>query len=257
MNGMVCALAIVSILGSQAWAAEPPARKSKSPDKSRVGAKGDPLPLLPSTTAPIALTDVLAHFEEYGVRIKGLSARFRQSVILEDAGVTQAAQGRVDFAKPRRLRVEHSHPQRQTLVADGRALWIWRPDPGQAIEADLDEWLRSEPLALSLMDLGSYGSIAKRYQVSLSTIGAPGPDGHRELRLTMRPRTPGAQFSLLVSLSTRHYFPMESTLSAGRVTVTTRFDEVRLNPDFPPDHFRFAPPPGAEVLTTFKPPVIK
>ncbi len=258
MRGPALAGAAACLLAAPGAAAGPAAAPPKKPRPaaktsiSTAAATG--LPLLSPPTFPITAEAVLGRLQELDAKLKGLSATFRQSVRLEEAGTVNSVEGTLDFSKPSRLRVEHRLPEPQTVVTDGKALWVWRSATRQAIQSSLQQWLKSEPWLEGLMHFGGYGRLSERYAITVSTISAPGDDGHRRVELELKPRARGSDFTLTLALSTRDYFPSEARLRAGEMVVHSRFEGVRFNPVLADSLFQFTPPPDADVFRNFGPP---
>jgi len=211
------------------------------------------LPLFPPTTAAITVPLAIERFAQFDRQMRTLTAVFRQSVRSDDTGQTQAAEGTFAYRKDNLLRLEHRLPDPQTLVCDGSRVWVWRPANGQVIRSTLEDWKRSQPLAQGLLDFGNYAGLLKRYDVSVGTVSAAGPDGHRGFSLVLKPLSRPRQdkagdFTLTLRLSTRDFFPFDSELRVGGVTAHSVFADVRFNPELPETLFRFSPPPDADVL---------
>jgi outer membrane lipoprotein carrier protein len=210
------------------------------------------LPLYAATTEAMTVPLVLERFERFDRELRTLSADFRQTVLSEDTGQSQAVAGTLAYQKKDRLRIEHRLPEAQTLVCDGSRVWVWRPANGQVIRSRLEEWKKSQPLAQGLLDFGNYADLLKRYDVTLSSVSAPTADGHRRLALDLKPRPASGQgagdFVLTLRLSTRDFFPYESELRVGSVSASTVFTNVRFNPELAPTQFQFTPPAGADVM---------
>jgi outer membrane lipoprotein carrier protein len=226
-----------------------PSRSSAAASTAAVSA----IPLQEPTTGPITVPVVMERFESFDRGMRSLSASFRQIVHSQDTGQSQSAAGTFDYRKKNLMRIEHSRPERQTLVSDGAKVWVWRPANGQVIRSGLEAWKQSQPLAQGLLDFGNYAELLRRYDVSITTVSAPDARGYRQLALELRPRpTPGQAaadaYTLTMRLSTKDFFPYETDLRAGGVTVRTVFSDVRYNPALPDSLFRFSPPAGADVL---------
>jgi len=211
------------------------------------------LPLYPPTTGEITVPLVAERFASFERDLRTLSAAFRQSVSSNGTGQAQSVAGTFAFAKGDRMRIEHRTPDPQTLVCDGSRVWVWRPANAQVIRAQLKAWKKSQPLAQGLLDFGGYTALFKRYQVTIATVSAPGPDGQRSLALALKPRSEpgrpeGDSYTLTLRLSTRDFFPSESELRMGEMTARTVLSDVRFNPDLPETLFQFQPPAGADVL---------
>ncbi len=199
--------------------------------------------LLAPTTATITVPLAIEQFEQLDRSMMTLSAQFTQSV------QGQTAQGTFSYRKKDLLRIEHLLPEKQTLVCDGKRVWVWRPANGQVLRSSLADWKRSQPLAQALLDFGNYAKLLRRYEVSIGTVAAPQPDGHRTFTLVLKPHSSAeGDFLLTLRLSTRDFFPFESELRAGSVVTRTTFSALRFNAELPDALFRFTPPPGADIL---------
>lgn len=205
-----------------------------------------------SSTAPVTLETVMERFQELDQSLSTLSADFRQFVRWEASETAQTVEGRLDYRKKDRLRIEHRLPERQTVVADGQDLWIWRRSTNQVIKTGLKEWKKSEPLAQGLLDFGGYAELLKRYEAKLSSAAAASEDKPAVLILTLTPKEKKRDFALILRLSAMDFFPYDTELKAGGVSVHSIFENVRFNTELPASLFRFAPPPGADVFV--KPP---
>ena len=198
-----------------------------------------------TSTAPVTAADVVSRFETIDAQLSSLKARYRQSVTLEASGTVQAIEGRLSFLKPDHLRVEHSKTEKQTVVSDGKTIWVHRHSSNQVIQSDLADWKKADPLIHSLLDFGGYASLAKRYEVSYSS-------GTREATLT--PKEKDAGYLLRLKLAPDTFFPVETELRLAQMRVRTWLDEIEFNPPLREVDFAFTPPPGADVFRNFKPP---
>ncbi|OGS42386.1 MAG: hypothetical protein A2506_08480 [Elusimicrobia bacterium RIFOXYD12_FULL_66_9] len=190
--------------------------------------------------------------------MKSLEASFRQFVRLDGSDTVQAVEGNVLFLKPDLLRMTQRLPERQTVVSDGTWLWVYRESTNQVIQTRLDSWRKSEPLANGLLDFGRSADLLKRYASAVSTVSAPGADGHRTFAVTLTPRSKDrksgdADFALTLKASTRDFFPYDARLRVGHAAIHSIFEAVRLNPELPAETFRFTPPPSADVFQTPSP----
>lgn len=211
-----------------------------------------------ASTAPLTLELISARFAETDGKINTLRASFRQSVRMEGSDVVQTVEGDVQFKKPDLLRLTHRIPEPQTVVSDGTYLWVYRNSTNQVIQSRLETWRKSEPLAQGLLDFGKSADMLSRYDTKLTTVSAPGADGHRSFTLTLTPkaadrRGPDSDFVLTMTASTRDFFPGDATLRVGRASIRSRFEDVRLNPALPEEAFKFAPPADADLFKSPEP----
>lgn len=240
-------LLILALLAPPLQAAEMPAASA-----------GTELYAYAASTAPITIDLVATRFSEVDGRMKSLKASFRQFARMDASGAVQSVEGDVLFLKPDLLRLNHRLPEKQTVVCDGAWLWVYRESTNQVIKTRLESWRKSEPLAKGLLDFGRSADLLKRYAAVVSTVSAPGADGHRIFEVTLTPRPEDRQgadadFELKLTASTRDFFPGDARLRVGRVSIRSVFEGVRINPEFPAQTFRFAPPPGADVFQTPSP----
>ncbi len=210
------------------------------------------------STAPITIQLIAQRFAETDARIDALKATFRQFVRLEGSDVTQAVEGEVIFKKPDLLRLTHRVPEPQTVVSDGTLLWVYRNSTNQVIQSRLDAWRKSEPLAQGLLDFGKSADLLTRYATEITTISAPGADGHRVFTLTLKPKASdrkgeGSDFTLTLKASTKNFFPGDATLRVGQASVRSLFEGVRLNPEIPEATFHFTPPADADLFKSPEP----
>ena len=159
------------------------------------------------------------------------------------------------FRKPDLLRLTHRIPEPQTIVSDGTWLWVYRNSTNQVIQSRLDAWRKSEPLAQGLLDFGKSADMLTRYDTTITTVSAPGADGHRTFTLTLKPKTSGSasEFILTLKADTKYFFPGDATLRVGRVTIRSLFEAVRLNPEIPEAAFKFTPPVDADLFKSPEP----
>lgn len=243
------------LLSSDAWAKTEKPKTPKKKAAQEVSASTTApagLPTYAPSTAPVTVQLIIDRLQALDEGMKSLSADFRQHVKMEEAGTEQTIEGAVSYGKPSLLRVEHFRPERQTVVADGQWLWVYRQQTNQVIQTSFDEWRKSEPLAQGLMDFGGYASLLKRYAVEIATISAPAPDGHRTVSLLLKPKDKDEAFALRLDLSTKDFFPAHAELAAGRIRILSHFSNVKFNPDLPPSLFKFSPPAGADVFRKSK-----
>jgi outer membrane lipoprotein carrier protein len=183
--------------------------------------------------------------------LTSLTADFNQFVRWDESGNAQEISGSLDYSKPDRLRVENKIPEEQTVVADGKKLWVFRRSTGQAIETTMERWKQTQPFAEGLLDFGSYGKLLKSYNVAIASVtdaSAADGAGHKRFSLVLTPKDGSAKYSLTLALSTRDFFPTTTELRVGAVSVRSRFSNIRFNPPIEAARFSFAPPAGTEIF---------
>jgi outer membrane lipoprotein carrier protein len=221
-------------------------------------ALGTELTAYAPSTAPLTLQLIASRFAETDTTIKTLSTSFHQFVRLDGSDVVQSVEGSIVFKKPDLLRLVHTVPEPQTVVSDGTWLWVYRNSTNQVIQSRLDAWRKSEPLAQGLLDFGASADLLSRYATEITTVSAPGADGHRTFALKLTPKATDskggdAEFVLTLKASTKDFFPADATLRVGRASIRSLFENVRLNPELPESAFKFTPPADADLFKSPEP----
>ena len=79
---------------------------------------------------PIAsfAADSIARVDAYLATLSTLTADFVQVVQDKQGQVTERAAGTLSISRPNRFRWDYQQPYVQTIVADGKKLWLYDPD---------------------------------------------------------------------------------------------------------------------------------
>jgi outer membrane lipoprotein carrier protein len=191
-------------------------------------------------TLPLtAHADAIAKLKHFIAATRSGQADFTQEVLNRDGQRIQSASGTMQFVRPGKFRWEYRKPYEQLIVGDGEKFWLYDADLNQVTVKKLDNALGSSPAAL----LSGNNEIERGFV--LHDIGERnGLDW-----LEAVPRTQDTSFENI-----RMGFDMQDELAVmelrdnfGQDTVL-RFLRMRRNPQLAPSLFRFAPPPGADVL---------
>ena len=251
--------AVLLVMTTSAYA-KPAKTTAKAAAKVAISsaAAGTELTAYAPSTAPITITLIAQRFAETDAKIDTLKASFRQSVRMEGSDVVQTVEGDVVFRKPDLLRLTHRIPEPQTVVSDGTYLWVYRNSTNQVIQSRLETWRKSEPLAQGLLDFGKSADMLTRYATEITTVSAPGADGHRSFTLTLTPKAADrkgadSDFTLTLKAGTKDFFPGDATLKVGRAVIRSRFEDVRLNPELSAETFKFTPPADADLFKSPEP----
>jgi outer membrane lipoprotein carrier protein len=192
--------------------------------------------LLLAFASPLAVGSSL--LDDFASDLRGLEGRFEQRVTSADGDEIERSAGRVAIAAPRQFRWEYESPFPQLIVADGERVFIYDPDLEQVTVRRQSDEEQSSPLAALIEP----GALERQFVVERGEAR----DGVEWFRLT--PRGEDTAFAVCeLGIRAGELVEMQMTDSLGQRT-DIRFSHWLRNPDFAPGTFRFAPPPGVDVV---------
>lgn len=196
----------------------------------------------PALAAPAAKVDTIVRKVQARYDATAdFTADVTQSATVASLGKTVSAKGTVEFKKPGKMRWELTDGDPQTIVADGKTLWLYRPDDQQVVRMPFDNAFHSRtPISF----LSGVGRIADDFDAKLDGEA----DG--EIRLLLAPKQPGADLKhlkLAVSADTYDLRAAEVEDPLGN-TSSFRFSNLRRNLGIADSRFAFEVPAGVDVL---------
>jgi len=198
--------------------------------------------LLACVLAPAVLAqggDAVARVGAYLATVNTLSADFSQVVRDRDDRIIGHASGRLSLSRPDRFRWDYEKPYLQTIVADGKQLWLYDSDLEQVTVRPLEQGLGSTP-AMLLSGSGKVGD-------AFASVAVAQQGDWTWCRLA--PKQQGSDFEQVSLAFDRkgELAAMELRDKLGQLTVI-EFGNLRRNAPLDPRLFRFEPPPGADVI---------
>ncbi len=202
------------------------------------------------SSAPLTVADIVKNLSSVEAKIKTLSARFKQTILIRDAGITQKVAGSLKYARGSRFHIDQKLPEKQSVVSDGETIWIWRPSKKEALEMELAYWAKTQPFARGLLDFGHYASMLSRYRIKIihNSLVPKTKSGYRNIELLLTPKSSSEKFSLRLFFNTRDFFPVESDFSQKGVLVRSHFSDIVYNIALSSSEFNFEPPSGAQIF---------
>ena len=192
------------------------------------------------------LEEVVTRLEATYRETLDLRAEFRQADFNKSLSQTIQGEGTVWLKKPGNMRWEFKKPTFQTIVSDGRSLWIYTPDLKQVTVSEAPATLGAGPAGSFLMGMGRL-----REAFAIRFLNPANPtDSKGHAILDLKPKKPEPTLArLLIAVD-----PAESLIRTAVIhdvlenTVTMRFTKVEVNPRLPESQFTFTPPPGVAVV---------
>ena len=177
-------------------------------------------------------------------------ADFVQTVTLPSksgqAPRTKQSTGAFAFMRPQYFRLDYQKPFAQSIVADGKTLWIYDAELKQATARAQGQALGATPVAVIAM-ASDVSALQKEFQLQ----PLPDQDGLQWVQATPLSKDAslqGMRLALRVSSSGVQLARLEMTDAMGQRSVLV-FEHIETNPSgLGPSGFQFTPPPGIEVL---------
>ena len=167
-----------------------------------------------------------------------LRAQFEQKVFDEQLREMSASTGTVVVSRPGRFRWDYRGDSLQTIVADGKKIWIYDPELEQVTVRPLDVALGNTPALL----LTSVRPLDETFAVR--EYGGHGDKDWVELK----PLQDDATFvSVRVGLSGGDIQVMEMVDNFGQLT-ELKFSAMERNPTLGDSLFQFSPPSGVDII---------
>jgi outer membrane lipoprotein carrier protein len=170
--------------------------------------------------------------------VQSWSADFTQTIDDGHGKIVRSAAGKIYLQKPGKFRWDYSQPSEQTIVADGKQIWLYDQDLQQANVRDMDVSLSSTPAVL----LSGGATVGSQFDVTT----LPKKDGLDWYQLV--PKHPETDFQLVrIGFSNGDLVSMLLADKVNQVTQLT-FSKSQRNIKLIPDLFMFTPPPGVDVI---------
>lgn len=169
----------------------------------------------------------LESLEAFVKTVKSGRAEFTQTVTAPpregQPGRTKTSTGTFEFQRPGKFKFDYQKPFAQSIVADGKTLWLYDADLNQVTQRAQSQALGSTPAALiaAAPDLQWVKATPKNKDGQLQNVQV------------------GFQGDALAALEILDSFGQRSVL---------KFSKVEVNPALPASAFEFKTPAGADVI---------
>lgn len=179
----------------------------------------------------------------YGA-LRDLSAGFVQESRVASLGRPRTRAGRLFLQPPGRMRWEYDPPDAQLIVADGRQLWLYRPERRQAVVQRMDAALSRQTPFLFLLGKGDFAAEFTWEERELPRAA------EGTVAVTLRPRVESADLARLTLEVVPGACRLAGTVVEDAYGNVTRlaFSAEQADAGLDPGLFRFAPPEGTETV---------
>lgn len=179
-----------------------------------------------------------ARMQQFLRDVKSLKADFSQVVLDANGKQVKRSTGTLAIRRPDHFRWDYAKPDAETIVADGKKLWLYDVELQQVTVKPLDKTLATSPAVL----LSGSNDVDKNFTVT----DQGEKDGLAWVELT--PKVQDSDFdSVRLGFKGEDVAVMELKDNLGNTTRIS-FDRIQRNPAVDDAVFRFTPPAGADVI---------
>ncbi|MDO1508787.1 MULTISPECIES: outer membrane lipoprotein chaperone LolA [unclassified Neisseria] len=175
--------------------------------------------------------------KKFNADADGISGSFSQTV--KSKKKTQTTNGSFKILRPGLFKWEYTSPYKQTIVGDGKTIWLYDVDLAQVTKSPQDQTIGDSPAAI----LSNKSALDSSY--ALQEDGAS--DGIDYVLAKPKKNNAGYQY-IRIGFKGDALASMQLKDSFGNET-TIRFNNLNMKPNLPRSTFTFTPPKGVDVLS--------
>lgn len=202
--------------------------------------------ILMAGSAGLALADGLQSLEAFMKNAQAGKAEFTQAVTAPakdgQEARTKNSSGSFEFQRPGKFKFVYTKPFEQTIVADGKTLWLYDADLNQVTQRAQAQVLGSTPAAIltAATDL-------KALKADFDLQTAPDEGGLEWVLATPRDKA-GQLKSVRVGFTPQGQLAALDILDSFGQRSLMQFRQLQTLDSLPAATFHFTPPKGADVL---------
>ncbi len=167
----------------------------------------------------------------------GISGNFSQTV--KSKKKTQTTHGTFQILRPGLFKWEYTKPYKQTIVGDGKTIWLYDVDLAQVTKSSQNQAIGDSPAAI----LSNKTALDSSY--TLKEDGSA--NGIDYVLATPKKNNAGYQF-IRIGFKGDNLAAMQLKDSFGNQT-TINFSGLNTKPNLSRNAFKFTPPKGVDVLS--------
>jgi outer membrane lipoprotein carrier protein len=196
------------------------------------------LALSGAAAAPASAAGAIDQLKAFSQATRSARGDFQQQLVKQSGQASAPAKGEFAFARPGRFRWEIQSPYQQLIVTDGSKLYFYDKDLKQVTVRQAGDVISATPAAVLFggADLDSAFALAEAGENDglqwVEAVPKVADSGFDRIRVGMREGLPAQ---------------MEVKDAFGQVNRFT-FTRISRNAAVPDEDFRFAPPPGVDVI---------
>lgn len=186
------------------------------------------------------MEDLLDQLQNTYDKTAAYSARFEQRTGSANSREPRVAKGKVNFAKPGRMRWDYSEPAK-AFISDGKTFWMVQPDRREVLEMPAEQAFGSRT---PMMFLTGIGKIRGEFEPQLISD----KEGLATMRLTLKKPTTQAQYLLLEMDTVSGLAKSVKTVDFFGAYNELTFTDYKLDETFADGFFTYTPPKEYKLL---------
>lgn len=177
----------------------------------------------------------------------GFSAKFFQESLLKAMQISDTAEGSLTVKRPGKMRWEYTIPDAQTIISDGRTMWIYRPADNQVMVGRAPAFFAGGKGAGFLSDIRL---IRKSFNIELQKAEN---DAYYRLRMVPKKGSPDLADVILSVKKSSFRVDQVVTHNAYGDETQIALSDYQFNLDPKDDLFTFEIPDGVDVVRVDQP----
>jgi outer membrane lipoprotein carrier protein len=177
----------------------------------------------------------------------GFSAKFFQESMLKAMQISDTAEGNLIVKRPGKMRWEYKIPDPQTVVSDGRTMWIYRPADNQVMVGKAPAFFSGGKGAGFLSDIRQ---VRKSF-----TIEVLKAENDAYYRLRLKPKKASPDLADVILSVKKNNFQVDQVVTHNTYGDETQItlSDYQFNLDPKDSLFTFTPPEGVDVVHVDQP----
>ncbi|MFV2030650.1 outer membrane lipoprotein chaperone LolA [Neisseria sp. S1] len=197
------------------------------------------------TFTALALTGVIGFaqagaidaLKKFNADTDGISGNFSQTV--KSKKRTQTTQGSFQILRPGLFKWEYTRPYKQTIVGDGKTIWLYDVDLAQVTKSSQNQTIGDSPAAI----LSNKTALESSYNLK-----EDGSSNGIDYVLAQPKRNNAGYQYIRIGFKGDNLAAMQLKDSFGNET-SISFSNLNTKPNLSRNTFKFTPPKGVDVLS--------
>ena len=183
----------------------------------------------------------LAMLQDFFQKTHTITAQFSQEVANHDGQIVKRAGGKLWISRPGKFRWDYSGKNGQTIVSNGKKVWLYEPALEQATVQPLGKALGSTPAAL----IAGNDDLSQRFKIT----DQGQKDGLHWLLLHPKTGQDQGFTDLRMGFDAQGALRQMRMEDAFQQQTVLRFTHIKFNHPISAQEFQFTPPAGVDVLS--------